>query len=104
MSAGFVATLSDYYAASSANVHADVRRAAADRLPLSEWSESMRAGGAVATPKTTAMNWRSNVADTAHELRQAITAADNGGTAGNKKQIKRAARGLLRALGEEMAS
>lgn len=92
---GFGATLADY---STAGTYQGAEaRAAADRLPLSEWSEARRD---LLTPQTVALNWRANVADTAHELRELLTAHDNGGSVATVATIKASARDLLRALGE----
>lgn len=90
---GFAATLADYHAADRHD------RAAADQLPLSGWSESRRD---LLSPQTVAMNWRANVADTAHDLRESLTAAENGGTAGDPANVRAAAVALLRALGEDI--
>lgn len=90
---GFVHTLADFHAADRHD------KDAAARLPLSEWSESRRD---LLTPQTVAMNWRANVADLAYTLRETLTAADNGGTAGEPEKVRAAAADLLRALGEEI--
>lgn len=98
---GFAATLADYLTAEPSTRYGaapDAATRAADRLPLSEWSEARRD---ILSPQTVAMNWRANVSDTAHDLREALTAQLNGGTAGSKKAVRKAARALLRALGED---
>lgn len=96
-SQGFTHTLADYEDATREGRYA-LAGQAADRLPLSEWSENRRG---IMTPCTVALNWRSNVSDTAHDLLVAVTASENGGTAGSKKKLRKAARALLRALGED---
>jgi hypothetical protein len=45
--------------------------------------------------------WEASIEDAARELHNLITIHDNGGTASSPKKIKRAARELLRLLGEE---
>lgn len=99
---GFAATLADYLTAANSTrggAAPDITTRAADRLPLSEWSEAHRRD---LSPQTIAMNWRANVGDTAHTLREALTAAQNGGTAGDPENVRAAAVALLRALGEDI--
>ncbi len=104
---GFAVTLANYHAAG--NLHGVTAEKAADALPMSPWGESARRMFAdkpngeayTMTPQTVAMNWRANVSDTAHNLAQLIHAQENGGTKGTKKAIRKAARALLAALGED---
>ena len=99
---GFAHTLGDYLAAERSDrsgAAPDAGTRAADRLPLSEWGESSRR---LLSPQTVAMNWRANVGDAAHALRETLTAADNGGTAGEPEKVRAAAAELLRLLGEEI--
>ncbi|MDF2990282.1 MAG: hypothetical protein K0S37_796 [Microbacterium sp.] len=123
---GFAATLADFDKAANSQRYALTSNtdiyAAADRLPLSEWGENARAGmeraaaenphtgGGRMTPQTVAMNWRANVSDTAHELREALAAWGALPAHGDRltarqkidaaRNMRTAARALLRALGE----
>ncbi len=97
---GFPAVLGDYdLAVTSINYGATPSAAtrSAQRLPLSEWSEARRD---LLSNAAVAANWRANVSDCAHELRERLHAQENGGTNGSVGRVKEAARALLRALGE----
>ncbi|MEV5068904.1 hypothetical protein MRBLMI12_000460 [Microbacterium sp. LMI12-1-1.1] len=103
---GFAATLGAWLDAD--RNRPDMARAAADRLPLRGSAADLReamarpsALGGRMTPQTIAVNWRAGVADAAHELRESLAAADAGGFAGRRHNIKKAARELLRMLGED---
>jgi len=100
MGQGFAQTLADYADASNPTSGADWVQAAADRLPLAPWGDERRHAIPL-NPDVVALNWRSNVADAAHELRRALVAREDGGTLGSPDNVALAALDLLRMLGEE---
>ena len=71
---------------------------AADRLPLSEWSESRRD---LMSPQTIAANHALHVRLTAHELREALGAPRTPAPAEKAARVAAAARDLLAAIGED---
>lgn len=93
----FTDLLTDYQTALHSG-HADIAADAAARLPLDALREEHRAGIA---PLIITLGWAASVADTARELRELMVIHDNGGTSSSIKKIKRAARELLRLLGED---
>lgn len=101
-SRGFAATLANYSEASRMqDVGVSAAQIAADALPLSEWSEDRRFTIPL-TPQTVALNWRSNVADTAHALREALSdeAQESKPLRTYVVDVENAARALLAAIGE----
>ncbi|MEY4081130.1 MAG: hypothetical protein RL430_1560 [Actinomycetota bacterium] len=75
---------------------------AADKLPMSAWAESRRAG---MTPETIAANHALHVADCAADLRAQVLAwaAPAFDPASPEGRFRTAARALLAAIGEEGA-
>jgi hypothetical protein len=95
MSLSFLQTIAAYSQAREGNTFE------LNQIPLSPSREGLREG---AGSRTIINWWAASVTEQAHELRQLIWMHDNGGTASSPKKIKRAARELLRLLGEEMDS
>ena len=93
--------LTDYQNATATTWPRAFREQSADRLPLSAARERYRNRTPEHGPDWVRASWQASVEDAARELHNLVTIHDNGGTASSPKKIKKAARDLLRLLGED---
>ena len=99
----FTEALDDYTAVTS-HPHSAARQYydAAMRLPQAESRQiHVNQADGIVRADYAARSWVAGVEDASHNLPNLITIHDNGGTASSPAKIKRAARDLLRLLGED---
>lgn len=99
----FTEALDDYTAVMS-HPHSAARKYydAAMRLPQDEGRQiHVNQADGIVRAGYAARSWVAGVEDAARDLHNLITIHDNGGTASSPAKIKRAARKLLRLLGED---